>query len=146
MATIKEHEAEIDGKLYRCKTFPASEGLVILPKLISLMGDKIANLVFAAGDEGIETLMADSKTMAAILVNIAERAEENDGLLVLRDLMKYTTFIRRHREPKTPNDPNPKMVELPVPLTQSFDLHFAGEYLHLLNVAMWVGRASFGNP
>lgn len=146
MSTIKEHETEIDGKKYKCKTFPTSEGLVILPKIISLLGEKIANLVFAAGEEGMASLMEDQKTMAAIMVNIAERAEENDGLLVLRDLMKYTTYMRRHQEPKSKDNPNPAVVEISESVYNNFDTHFAGNYMHLLNVGMWVGRASFGNP
>lgn len=140
MGNIREHRQEIDGKLYVCKTFPASEGLIILPRLISLLGENVANLVFGIGEEEIDALMADPKLTTTIFVRIAERAEQNDGLLVLRDLMKYTTHMRRHQEP------GQKVVEVPEPVYDMFDDHFAGNYMHLLNVAMWVGRASFGNP
>lgn len=146
MATVKEHEQEIDGKLYRCKTFPASEGLVILPKIVSLLGDKVANLVFAAGEEGAQKLMDDRKIMTTVMVNIAERAEENDGLLVLRDLMRYTVYVRKHQEKPSQENPKPAVVEIPEKVADNFDTHFAADYMHLLRVAMWVGRASFGNP
>lgn len=141
MGTVKEHVQRIDGKLYKCKTFPASDGLRLLPRIISLLGEEVANLVFSVDDDGMSVLMGDGKVRAAIMVKIAERAEENDGLLVLRDLMKYTTFVREHEEKGAPAP-----VEVPTPLLDIFDEHFAGDYLHLLNVAMWVGRASFGNP
>lgn len=141
MGAIKEHKETIDGIDYTCRTFPASEGLVILPKLVSLLGDKVANLVFAVGEDGIESLMGDTKVMTQIMINIAERAEENDGLLVLRDLMKYTTYKEKIKDPLTK-----QVQELDRSAYDKFDDHFAAKYMHLLNVSMWVGRASFGNP
>lgn len=140
MGIIKEHKTTINGTAYKCKTFPASEGLVILPKIISLVGDKVTNLMFGVGDEGIESLMEDKKVMMQIMVNIAERAEQNDGLLVLRDLMKYTTFTETFTDPATK-----EVNGLDRSVYDKFDEHFAADYMNLMNVAMWVGRASFAN-
>ena len=46
MSVVTKHETVIDGKSYSCETFPASEGLVVLPKLVSLLGEKVVDLVF----------------------------------------------------------------------------------------------------
>lgn len=141
MGAIKEHAEEIDGKLYRCKTFTASEGLVLFPRLVALLGEEMVNLVLATGDRQLADLLGDRKVVAAMMVKISERAAEDDGLLVLREVLKHTVYVRRHQEPgaKAP-------VEVPESVYKTFDEHFAGDYMHLLNVCIWVGRASFGAP
>ena len=140
MANIKTHTETVGDISYSCKTFPASEGLVLLPKIVSLIGDKVANLVFGVGEEGIASIMEDSAVMTTIMVRISERAEENNGLLVVKDLLKYTTYKEILK------DPNGSTHEMERSAYDEFDDHFAAKYMHLLQVAFWVGRASFGNP
>ena len=136
MGTIKTHTNVIDGKSYSCKTFPASEGLVILPKLITVLGEAVTNLVFGVEDDELAEAMSNPKIIGAMLVKISEGVAENDGLLVLRDLLKYTTC-----EQVQVGD-----AQIPQSVYERFDTHFAGEYMHLINVTTWVARASFGNP
>lgn len=133
---LKTHTQEIDGLVYETKTFPATEGLVLLPRLIALLGEQVFNLVFATNEEQMGGLMADPTVMGAIMVRIAERAAENDGLLVCKDLLKYTTCDK---------------VQIgdgvfPSSVHTHFDNHFAGNYGHLLKVCAWVARATFVNP
>jgi len=136
MGVVKTHTTVIDGKSYSCQTFPATEGLIILPKLLAMLGEEVANLVFATNDEQLDGLMDSPKVLAAMMVKISEKAAENDGLLVLKDLLKYTSC-----EQVKVGD-----AEIPQSVYDRFDSHFAGEYLHLFKVVGWVARASFGNP
>ena len=136
MGVVKTHEQVIDGKTYSCKTFPASEGLILLPKMLALLGEEVANLVFGLEDTDLETLMDDRKVVSAMLVRISERAAENDGLLILRDLMRYTECDKVRVGD----------ADVRASVHERFDEHFAGEYGHLIRVAVWVGRASFANP
>ena len=136
MGVIKEHTTVIDDKTYTCKTFPATEGLIILPKLISLLGEEIANLVFATDNKQLEELMNSPDVLIAMVVRISEKVAENDGLLYLKDLLKYTTC-----EQIKVGD-----AEIPGSVYERFDTHFAGEYLHMFKVVSWVARASFASP
>ena len=136
MGVIKKHETIIDEKPYSCETFPATEGLIILPKLISLLGEDVANLIFTVDDEQIGGLLENPKVLAAMMVKISERAAENNGLLVLKDLLKYTRCSAVRVGDAT----------LEASVWERFDSHFAGDYLHLFKVVSWVARASFGNP
>lgn len=140
MGAIKEHKFEIDGHRYKCRTFPASEGLVILPQIIALLGEEVANLIFGTGEEALAELLKNPKVYTAILIKISERAKEDDGFLVLKDLMRYTTYLRKHVEE------NGKEIVHEENVQDIFDTHFAADYLHLLNVAAEVARASFGGP
>ena len=136
MGTIKEHLTTIDNKEYSCKTFPATEGLVLLPKLIALMGDKVANLIFYTDDEQQKELVENPKTGIAIMVQISERAAENDGLLIIKEVLKYT----RCKQCRVGD------AEVEASVYETFDHHFAGAYGHLFKVFSWVARVSFENP
>jgi hypothetical protein len=136
MGVIKEHTTVIDGKTYTCKTFPATEGLVILPKLISVLGEAVTNLVFGVDDAELAEAMSNPKIIGAMLVKISERVSENDGLLVLKELLAYTSC----------DQVKVGDAEINQSVYDRFDSHFAGDYMHLINVVSWVARASFGNP
>jgi len=137
MAKVKTHTETIDGKVYHTKTFPASEGLVILPKLMALLGDSVVSLIFGVEESQLDKLFSDPKIVGAVIVDVAKRASEGDGVLVLRDLLKYT-------------DCDQVDIGAAAPVKGSvhewFDNHFAGDYLHMLNVCVWVARVSFGKP
>lgn len=136
MGTITSHESVIDDKTYICKTFPASEALILLPKLMALLGEEVANLVFGTNKEELAQLMSEPKIITQLMIRVSERAADNDGLLLLRDLMKYTECDKI------------KVGDADVrgSVYERFDTHFAADYIHLLKVVAWVARASFANP
>ena len=130
----QEHCEVIDGILYKTKTLPATEGLILLPKLIQLMGEEGIQLFLATTEEQKDSLMGDAEVVGALVSHIASNAAENDGLLVVKRLLQRTTCDKIKI--------GDNFIEGKV--TDHFDDHFAGKYLHLLNVCIWVGRASFG--
>lgn len=136
MAQVQDHTTVIDGKTYTAKTFPALEGLVILPKLIALLGEDIANLVFATSEGQLDQLMNNPAVLTKMIVSIAEKAAQTDGLLVLHDLMKYV------------NCDQVKVGDAVVSASvyTKFNDHFAGDYLHMFKVVSWVARISFAKP
>jgi hypothetical protein len=136
MATLKEHSRDFSGVTYTTKTLPASRGLVIMPKLMSLFGEALVGLFFATSDEDREALLGDPKILAAVISSIAEKAAEADGLLVIKDLLADT-----HADKVRVGD-----AEVPASVHSHFDHHFAGRYRHLVEVAIWVGSCNFMAP
>ena len=114
---------------------PATRGLEILPKLVDLVGEDGISLLMATTDEDQGALLANREVMAALVTNIASRATEG-GLLVLKELLELTTCDKIKI--------GDNYIEGSV--YKNFDDHFAGRYMHLINVAVWVGRVSFGRP
>jgi hypothetical protein len=137
MAKVRVHTEMIDGKTYHTKTFPATEGLVILPKLMALLGDSVVSLIFGVEGDQLDKLFADPKIVGAVIVDVAKRAADNDGFLVLRDLLKYTECDQCDIGGDAP---------IKGSVYEWFDRHFEGDYLHLLNVCVWVARVSFAKP
>lgn len=136
MSLTKTHTKTIDGVLYTTTTLPAAMGLVILPKLMALFGEALIGLFIATDEEGRDEFLADPKILAAMMTRIAERAAEDDGLLVLKDLMKQTEADR-----VAIGD-----TEVPGSVHTHFDGHFAGRYRHLFEVALFVGVSNFAAP
>ena len=136
MGVIKEHSTVIDDKTYTCTTFPAGEGLVILPQLIALLGEEVANHDFATNDKQLDGLMDDPKVLGAMMVRISEKAAENDGLLYLKELLKYTACDQVQIGD----------AQIQASVYERFDDHFAGKYMHLFHVVTWVARMSFASP
>ena len=136
MGVIKEHTTVIDDKTYTCKTFPATEGLVILPKLIALLGQEVANLVFVTDDKQLDGLMEDPTVLGGVMVRISEKAIENDGLLQIKELLRYTACDKVQVGD----------AEIAASVYERFDTHFAGDYSHLFRVVTWVARMSFAAP
>ena len=134
MGTIKTHTTTIDGIQYTTKTFPAAEGLQLLPRLISLLGEQVLSL-FIAGRHDIEHLAETPEVLAAMLARIADNAKDG-GLLVFRDLLRYT-----EADKVSIGD-----TQVPGSVFEHFDEHFAGRYGHLLKVCLWVARVSFSEP
>lgn len=133
MSTLKKHTEVIDGATYITTMLPATDGLKIMPKLIALLGQTGMELLLATSDDDKEKLMADPAVKAALMSSIAERAAEDEGLMVIKDLMKSTTCDKIKVGDNFVTDS----------VYENFDDHFAGRYMHLINVAMWVGRVSF---
>lgn len=138
MSVVGEQSQSIDGISYTTRTFPASEGLVLLPRLINLIGEKAGALFFGASSAELASLTEDPQIVAALLAGIAKNAAEDKhgGWLIAKDLVRYT------KADKIRIGDN----DVPGSVYDHFDSHFAGRYDHLLNVCMWVAQASFSRP
>ena len=135
MGVTSDITTTIDGVKYTAKLFPASEGLVLAPKVIALFGKNILELFMATDDDQTEELLDMPAVTAAMLSEMASVANASeDGWLVMRELMRYVRADKvRLGE-----------AEVEGSVYENFDLHFAGRYQHLLEVAMWSARAGFG--
>lgn len=138
MGVIQEHRTEIDGRQYSTTTFPALEGLVLMPKILSLMSPSLAGLLFVTNEEQRKKLAENRDVLVASALEIASKAAENDGLTVIRDLLKYTRCLNG-----TVGDAK---GTIEYSCFEKFNEHFAGDYIHLFKVGWWVGRVSFTNP
>jgi hypothetical protein len=130
---IKTYKETIDGKLYTTKTLPATEGLVLLPVIVNMLGEKVANLILATDDKQQGQLLADPKIVAAVLMAVAERASKEGGLLSLKDLLRYTECDTIQVGDATVSGS----------VFDRFDTHFGGEYKHLFSVVWFVIRKNF---
>lgn len=135
MSIVTKHTKEIEGIAYTTTTLPASVGLVIAPKLLALLGEKVAALLFATHGEGsmVEELLQDPKVQGQILASIADKVAATDGLLIVRDLLQ-TTECNQIKIGET---------HIQGSVADHFDSHFAGRYGHLFRVALWVARINF---
>lgn len=132
------HTKVIDDITYTTKTFPATEALVLLPSLITLVGDQlIAIMMSADSDEALEKLLANPEVISAAVTSIARNASKVDGgWLLLRDLLRHTKADKVRIGENT--------VEGSV--HEHFNSHFTGRYMHLINVCIWVAQVSFSEP
>lgn len=120
---------------YTTKLLPASKGLVIVPKLLSLFGEALTAL-FMTGDGAVPELLKNPKIVASIVARLAERAAETNGLRVLQDLMVGVQADKvRIGE-----------AEVPGSVEEHFDTHFAGRFGHMVEVALWVAQENFLEP
>lgn len=133
-ATVTKHHKKIGDITYEVNILTASEGLVIFPKLVALFGTPLLKLVLGTSEKERKEAFSNSDVMAAALNNLATNAAENDGLLVLRDLMKGVAAdkVRISEEAIVAGS-----------VSDNFDTHFAGNYMHLFEVAFWVAQVNF---
>ena len=93
MSTIKDHTHTIDGVTYTATTLPATDALIILPRLVALFGDGIVSLFMATGEDGMAELMENPKVLASVITTVATTAADpegifkGEGLLVLKDIL-----------------------------------------------------------
>lgn len=132
----KTYTETLGGKTYTTKTLPATEGILLMPRVLALLGDKVAHLLLVTDDSQQEQLLADPKILGGILVNVAERAAETGGILVLKDSLKHTEC----------DQVKVGEAELKANVHERFDEHFAGDYKHLFEVFWWVIRKNFIDP
>lgn len=132
---MKTQSEVIDGITYTTRTMPATQGLMILPKLVNLVGENGLTLLMATSEDERASLMENKEVVAALITSIADRASDG-GLLVLKELLELTTC----------NKIKIGDNEVEGSVLENFDDHFAGRYVHLITVAIWVGRVSFGQP
>ena len=133
---IKTYTEVIDGKQYTTKTLPASEGLALMPILINMLGEQVANLILATNDEQQKELLKDPKIVSKALMAVAKQAAQEGGMMAFKDLLRHTQCDAIRVGDTT--------IEGSV--FDRFDSHFAGEYKHLFSVAWFVIRKNFIDP
>lgn len=113
-------QVEIDGLVYTSQKLPASVGLALWPRLVSLLGRGVTEAL-ATGD-------VDNVDWLSTLIRISDRAMQ-DGLgpIVAGLLARMQCNKRRGFTDGGPIGPGDG---------SAFDEHFAGEYLHLLKVCV----------
>ena len=134
MGVVSEHTHTLDGVTYTCTTFPAAEGLEILPRLLSLFGGRVVQLALQAGEEGLEHMMSQPEVLSAIITEAAKAGADNpDGWSVLKDLLVHTTADKVRIGDN----------EIAGSVHAHFDSHFTGRLMHLIKVSVWVATKSF---
>lgn len=143
MATIKEHHTTIDGVTYTATTLPATQALVILPRLVALFGDGIVSLFMATGEDGMAELLENPQVLARVITEVATTAADPEGifkgkgLLVLKEILPGVTADKV----RIGGD-----VEVKGPVLEHFDDHFVMRLPHLVRVCVWVARLNFFAP
>jgi hypothetical protein len=126
----------VNGREYTTTLLPASESLLLLPRIIALLGAEITGLLLAGH---VEPLLGDPEQLGATLYTISSNAvaQGPDSLRRLMfDVVRHTTC---------------KHVQLAesigeAPLVNVFDEHFAGELSDMFQVFIQAARASFTKP
>lgn len=142
MGVVEDKTTKIDGINYTTTKFAATDGIIIAPMLVALLGEKLMALLFSIGGEGVEALHENPRVIGPILANIGlqiakRRADgEENPAEVLKDMLQQTTCdaIRIGSTTVKGN------------VHEHFDTHFAGEYGHLIKVVAWVGSINFMKP
>jgi hypothetical protein len=129
-------EYVVDGRDYKTTLLPATQALVLMPKIIALLGKEITTLVLASGEDGLQQLLSNPEILASMLHTISKNAAESNGLLLLHEIVRHTSC---------------KQVQMAsglmeAPLYEAFDGHFAGDHTHLFKVCIFAARASFTKP
>jgi hypothetical protein len=126
------------GRDYKTTLLSARAGLVLMPKIIVLFGKSITTLLLSTDEKGLNKLLADGETLAAMLHTISTNALEGDGegLLLLHEMMRHTTYRLTLAEGNVVDGS----------VYQDFDALFSGEYMDLFTVAIQIARASFAKP
>lgn len=130
---MKTHTKVIDDVAYTTKTLTATEGLILMPKLVALFGSDLLRLMLGRSNEERAAIMAEPSTMAILLAAIAKNAAVNDGLLVVKELLATTTTEHVRVGDTT----------VPGRVIDHFDSHFDQRYQHLFEVALWVASCNF---
>lgn len=133
MGVVAEHRTEIDGIVYTTETFPGAQGLDMIQWLIKLLGPGAIELLMSVGDAEASALSVEPEVVAAIISGASERAEPGEFSKLCQALLVRTRFA-----------PAPGQEPVAVPLF--FDEHFAGRYMQLMEVCVWVVRVSFARP
>jgi len=137
VSIIKEHSTVISGTTYITKTFSPTEGLVLLPNLISLIGQDILKLLVGTSDEERKELFKSPDVISGMVAGIAANAAQSeDGFLVLKRLLKHVSSDKVRIGEATVSGS----------VYEHFDTHFHGRLLHLLEVAIWVATVCFIDP
>ena len=133
---MKTHHTTIDGVTYSAKTLPATQGLIVMPKLLAIFGEVLLKIVFAVDDDERDELIRDPATIAAFLGRMALNAAETNGLLVVKELFEGVEADKV----------KVGEVDVPGPVLAHFDNHFSARYGHLFQVAAWLAVLNFLGP
>lgn len=144
MGLRKKHTTEIDGLRYETTTLPATNGLTIFPKFLAIFGQaaiefalKMRESQMDFSKESLELLFENAEVISIAMGKVAHKAAENDSLLVVKDLLESTRCL----------DGKVGDNAVEVSLAGShFDEHFAGRYMHLMRVVIWVFKVNFIAP
>lgn len=124
------------GRQYRTTLLTARAGLSLMPKIIVLFGREVTTLLLTTDEKGLTALMSNGEATAAMLHTISKNAAQDDGLQLLHELMRHTSYKLTLADGQ--------VVDASV--YDHFDELFSGEYLDLFTVAIRVARASFAKP
>ena len=143
MAVVAEKRTEIDGVAYTTKVFPATQGLDLLQWLIKVFGAPVLELVLRLEDDDLAAMLEALgngdlgndvlKAMATVLVDVTKHAEPGEISSLCKATLEHTKFV-------------PAEGQEPASAHLYFDEHFAGRYMHLVEVFIWVVRVSFAKP
>lgn len=136
MSDLPKTSFSHNGRDYTTTLLPALEGLVIMPKIIVLFGREITSLILVTPEPKLRELLGDMEVLGGFLHTISKNAADNNGLLLLHEILRYTTC----KQIQLANS----VVEASV--YDNFSTHFAGEYMDLFTVAILAARASFTKP
>lgn len=136
MAVVAEHRTTIDGVTYTTRTFPATEGLDLIQRLVRLLGPDAMRLVLELEDHEAGAVLGEAAVVAAMVSGAASRAEPGEFASMAKAVLKYT-----HADQVTIGD-----AVVAGSVATHFDTHFAARYQHLMEVCIWAARASFGTP
>ncbi len=136
MGVVAEHSTVIDGITYTTVTFPATEGLDLMQRFAALVGPDVAALVLGVDDDEAQAVLGVPEVAVAIVTKAAERGAPGDFSSMAKALLVHTTADKVAIG----------SAEVAGGVAKHFDGHFAGRYLHLLEVCIWVARVSFARP
>ncbi len=144
MGIINKKSKVIGGVTYTTTTFTAAEALVVWPRVLALLGDGLVSMLFSSEADERGEILADPKVQSAIMVGLAERAADPDGIFkgeglleLVKDFLQKTTCDQLRIGDTTVPDAQGNG------LVTHFDQHFTGRMGHLMEVCMFVGEANF---
>ena len=160
MGTIATHTKVIDGVTYQTTTFGAIAGCELIRRLALMVSSDAIEMLIAAPDQQIEVETEDgedgedgeSKTVTVpgwvgvlsspaflmrLVTGAAEGSSEGDLSELLQLLLRKTTATPLQIGAAQGATGN---------VADHFDTHFAGRYMHMLEVAGWVLRLGFAVP
>lgn len=141
MAVVQKHRTTIDDNAYSTDTFPATEGLELIGALGSLLDAQAGKLLIAVDDETeAQALLTEPAVIAALIGSALKSAQAAGGLAPLAKQILARTTCENMKVGDVVTSP----VEGNV--LANFDAHFAGRYMHLGKLCVWVVRKSLGLP
>ncbi len=141
MGVVRKHTTKIDDNEYVTETFPATEGLALIGALGGLLDVQAGKLLMAVDDEHEAwALISEPAVVVALIGSALKAAQASGGLAVLAKQILARTMCANMKVGD--------VVTAPVEgnVLANFDDHFAGRYVHLGKLCVWVVRMSLGQP
>ncbi len=150
MSLVREHSKAIGGILYETRTLPATEALSVMSKCIATFGGALVELFVGQARDNVDPaegedagLSLTPELMVGAMAHVSGKLADIEAktgktpLLVVKDLLKYTTCANLNMDGTEHVGGN---------VADNFDDHFAGNLMHLAEVAIWVGTVNFTAP